>query len=51
MRRTKSSILYDETRHLDACQQPLGHKSIGSTAAYLGVDLHQALDIARKIAV
>jgi hypothetical protein len=29
----------------------LGHKSIGSTAAYLGVDQRQALDIAKKIEV
>jgi integrase len=51
MRRTKSSVVSDKTRNLAACQKLLGHKSIGSTAAYLGVDQRQALDIARKIDV
>jgi integrase len=51
MRRTKSSVIYDKTRNLAACQKLLGHKSIGSTAAYLGVDQRQALDIAKKIDV
>ena len=49
LRRTKSSVVYEKTRNLAACRELLGHKSIGSTAAYLGVDQRQALDIAKKI--
>ncbi len=51
LRRTKSSVVYEKTRNLAACRELLGHKSIGSTAAYLGVDQRQALDIAKKIEV
>ena len=51
LRRTKSSMGYEKTRHLAACREWLGHQSIGSTAAYLGVDQRQALDLAKKIEV
>ena len=50
-RRTKSTVVYQRTHNLAACQQLLGHKSIGSTATYLGVDKRQALDLAKKIKV
>ncbi|GJL64662.1 MAG: integrase [Nitrospirales bacterium] len=49
MRRTKSAVIYDQTQNLAACQQLLGHKSIGSTAVYLGVDQRKALDLAKRI--
>ncbi len=49
IRRTKSAVIYDQTQNLAACQQLLGHKSIGSTAVYLGVDQRKALDLARRI--
>ena len=51
LRRTKASIVYERTRNLAACQHLLGHKSIGSTATYLGVDQRQALDLAKMIDV
>ena len=51
MRRTKSSVIYDKTQNLAACQQLLGHKSIGSTALYLGVDQRKALDLAKRIKI
>jgi integrase len=51
MRRTKSSLIYRETKNLRACQHLLGHKSIGSTAEYLGIDRREALDIAKKIKI
>lgn len=51
LRRTKSSMVYEKTRNLAACRELLGHKSISSTAAYLGVDERQALDLAKKIEV
>jgi len=49
MRRTKSAALYAATGNMAAGQQLLGHKSIGSTAAYLGVDQRKALDIAKQV--
>jgi integrase len=51
MRRTKSSLIYKETKNLRACQHLLGHKSIGSTAEYLGVDKREALDLAKDIKI
>lgn len=48
-RRTKSSVVYQRTQNLAACKELLGHKSIGSTADYLGVDKRSALDLAKKI--
>ena len=51
MRRTKSAAIYDATKNLAACQHLLGHKDIGSTARYLGVDQRKALDLAKRIKV
>ena len=51
MRRTKSALIYDRTKDLRACQHLLGHKSIGSTAEYLGVDKRAALALAKKIKI
>lgn len=51
MRRSKSVAIYDATQNLAACQHLLGHKSIGSTAHYLGVDQRKALDLAKRIKI
>ncbi len=51
MRRTKSAAVYAATNNRAACRELLGHKNIGSTAHYLGVDKRQALDLAKKIKV
>ena len=51
MRRTKSTLIYDKTKNLRACQHLLGHKSIGSTAEYLGVDKREALAVAKQIKI
>ena len=51
IRRTKSAVIYEQTQNLAACQQLLGHKSIGSTAVYLGVDQRKALDLAKRIKI
>ena len=51
MRRSKSAAIYDATQNLAACQHLLGHKSIGSTAHYLGVDQRKALDLAKRIKI
>lgn len=51
MRRTKSSYIYRETKNLRACQHLLGHKNIGSTAEYLGVDKREALAVAKRLTI
>lgn len=51
MRRSKSAAIYDATQNLAACQHLLGHKNIGSTAHYLGVDQRKALDLAKRIKI
>jgi integrase len=48
MRRSKSAAIYRATKDLAACQHLLGHKNIGSTAHYLGMDQRKALELAKK---
>ena len=48
MRRSKSAAIYQATKDLAACQHLLGHKNIGSTAHYLGMDQQRALSLAKK---
>lgn len=49
LRRTKASWVYKESRHdIKAVQHLLGHKSIASTASYLGVEREEALGMAKK---
>lgn len=48
LRRTRAAHIYDQSKDLEAVRQVLGHKSLGSTSAYLGVDQERALDVARK---
>lgn len=51
MRRSKSAAIYQATKDLAACQHLLGHKNIGSTAHYLGMDQRRALSLAKKIRI
>lgn len=51
IRRSKSAAIYDATHNLAACQHLLGHKNIGSTAHYLGVDQRMALDLAKRFKI
>lgn len=51
MRRSKSTAIYQATKDLAACQHLLGHKNIGSTAHYLGMDQRRALTLAKKIRI
>lgn len=51
MRRSKSAAIYQVTKDLAACQHLLGHKNIGSTAHYLGMDQRRALSLAKKIRI
>ena len=48
-RRTKSAAIYARTRDVAACQQLLGHQSIGSTSKYLGIDRAKAFDVAKLV--
>jgi hypothetical protein len=46
LRRTKASIIYQQTGNLRAVQILLGHTKIESTVRYLGVDVEDALALA-----
>lgn len=48
-RRTKSAAVYARTRDVAACQQLLGHQSVGSTSKYLGIDRARAFDVAKLV--
>lgn len=48
LRRTKSTVVYRETRHIEACRQMLGHRTVSATAAYLGVAEIEVESIARR---
>lgn len=49
VRRSKSALLYARTQNLKAIQLLLGHKSIASTAHYLGMEQREALDLAKGL--
>lgn len=51
VRRSQAALIYENTHNLPVCQQLLGHKNIGSTACYLGVDQRKALDLAQRIKI
>jgi integrase len=48
LRRTRAAFIYENTCNLEAVRRVLGHKSLGATSAYLGIDNQMALDVARK---
>ncbi|KZZ39525.1 tyrosine-type recombinase/integrase, partial [Oleiphilus sp. HI0117] len=49
LRRTKSTIIYRETKNLRAVQILLGHRKMDSTVKYLGVEIDDALHIAEQV--
>ena len=51
LRRTKAALIYDQTRNVEAVRQLLGQSTVSATSAYLGVGQHQALEIAKRIAI
>ena len=51
MRRTKATLIYQQTKNLRAVQLLLGHTKLESTVRYLGIELEDALDIAEKLEV
>jgi integrase len=48
LRRTKAALVYQHTHNVEVVRQLLGQTSITATSAYLGVEKHDALEIARK---
>jgi integrase len=51
LRRTKATLIYRRTGNLRAVQLLLGHTKIESTVRYLGIEIHDAIEIAEKIDV
>ena len=51
LRRTKATLIYRRTGNLRAVQLLLGHKKIESTVRYLGIEVDDALAIAKQIDV
>ena len=49
VRKTKSSVIYDRTKNVDAVRRLLGQSSVTATSAYLGISDESALDLARSI--
>jgi hypothetical protein len=49
IRKTKSSVIYDRTKNVDAVRRLLGQSLVTATSAYLGISDESALDLARTI--
>ena len=49
LRRTKATLIYRRTGNLRAVQLLLGHSKIESTVRYLGIEVDDALSIAKQI--
>jgi integrase len=48
MRRTKATLIYEQTRNLRAVQLLLGHTKLESTVRYLGIEVDDALEISEQ---
>jgi integrase len=51
LRRTKVALVYKKTGDLRACQLLLGHRKLGSTIRYLGIEVDDALTISEQIEI
>jgi integrase len=51
LRRTKASMIYRRTGNVRAVQLLLGHTKIESTVRYLGIDVDDALLIAKQVEI
>jgi integrase len=49
MRRSKSSIVYAETKDVEICRQLLGQSNTTATSRYLGIEKEDALKVAAAI--
>ena len=48
LRRTKASLIYRRTKNLRAVQLLLGHAKLDSTVRYLGIEIDDALELAKQ---
>lgn len=51
MRRTKASLIYRRTKNLRAVQPLLGHTKLASAVRYLGIEVDDALEMAKQTEV
>jgi integrase len=51
LRRTKATLIFKKTGNLRAVQLLLGHTKIESTVRYLGIEVYDALAVAKQINV
>ena len=51
IRKIKPTIIYNQTRNIDAVRRLLGQSSVTTTSAYLGVTDNSALELSRTINV
>ena len=49
MRKSKASLIYEQTHDVDAVRRLLGQSSVTATSAYLGVTDNSALELAKSI--
>lgn len=49
LRRTKVALIHKKTGKLRSCQLLLGHGKLESTVRYLGIEVHDALEISEQI--
>ena len=51
LQRTKATLIYRRTGNLRAVQLLLGHTKVESTVRYLGVEVDDALELAKQVDV
>ena len=51
MRRTKATLMYQQTKNLRAIQLLLGHSKLDSTVRYLGIEVDDALKMSEQLDV
>jgi len=49
LRKTKPSVIYQETQNVEVCRRLLSHVNCTSTSNYLGIEDSDALEVARNI--
>ena len=49
LRKTKPSVIYQETQNVEVCRRLLSHVNCTSTSNYLGIENSDALEVARNI--
>ena len=45
----KSSLIYQKTQNVEVCCRLLGHSNVTATSSYLGIEVSDTLEAARKI--